>query len=107
MQSWLYLPLWLILLILTIWIVKDTILFFFIWPAYDSTKSETQPHAMIGKIGLAREDLNPDGYVDIEGELWYAECIKGVHIIKEEEKIRVIGMDGLKVIVEPDDMVMG
>ncbi|HEY1872730.1 MAG TPA: NfeD family protein, partial [Chitinophagaceae bacterium] len=54
--------------------------------------------ALIDKIGLANETLDPKGMVLIHGELWQSESLSGV--INKGEKIRVKEMQGFKLFVE-------
>ncbi len=56
--------------------------------------------ALIGKVGVAKDELNLDGIVHIEGEEWGAESEDG--IIKEGEKVVVSRIEGLKVIVKKE-----
>ena len=55
--------------------------------------------ALIGKKGTAKTDINGEGYVLIEGELWRARSAKGERI-KMGERVRVVGVYGLTVLVE-------
>ena len=54
--------------------------------------------AMIGEVGVARTNLQPDGKVFVHGELWNAIAKSDV---AEGSRVRVRDVDGLKVIVEP------
>jgi membrane-bound serine protease (ClpP class) len=60
----------------------------------------TGMEGLIGASGFAREALMPDvaGYVDVHGELWRALTRRPV---AERQHIRVIGSNGLTLIVEP------
>lgn len=53
----------------------------------------TGQEGLIGLIGTARSDLQPDGMVFVEGELWKATAEDGA--IKAGEKVVVTGVDGL------------
>ncbi|HYC89581.1 MAG TPA: nodulation protein NfeD [Thermoanaerobaculia bacterium] len=53
--------------------------------------------AMIGEIGIARTPLGPDGKVFVHGELWNASA-NGE--IAAGSRVRVRGVEGLRVIVE-------
>jgi membrane protein implicated in regulation of membrane protease activity len=87
-------------LITFLWILKDSILFFFVWPAYDWNNLKSKVNPIIGKTGIARETLYTSGYVSIDGELWNAEHVSGQGLIRAGEKVRVVHLDGLKVFVE-------
>jgi len=56
----------------------------------------TGKEGLIGSSGVATTDLDPEGVVEIRGELWSAIAQRK---IKAGEKIRVQEMDGLKVKV--------
>lgn len=58
----------------------------------------TGPEALIGETGEAIEALSPLGTVSIHGERWKAESVAGN--IEQGKKIRVTGMQNLKLYVE-------
>ena len=60
----------------------------------------TGTEAMIGEIGVARTALGPDGKVFVRGELWNATARAP---IAEGSRVKVSGVDGLRVTVEPAD----
>ena len=53
---------------------------------------------LIGAVATAVTDCRPDGAVRIRGETWQARCASGVDA---GQRVRVVGRDGLTVIVEP------
>jgi hypothetical protein len=55
-QYWVVIPVWLFWSIIGFWIVKDLILFPFIWRAYDWDRAG-KSRSMIGERGVAREKL--------------------------------------------------
>jgi len=85
-----------------LWIAKDVVLFPCVWRAYDWDDPQ-RSRPMIGKRGRVREKLDPEGYVEIGGELWRAEAEASSQPIGEGKGITVVGMDGLLLIVKPDD----
>lgn len=60
----------------------------------------TGSEAMIGEIGVARTAVQADGKVFVHGELWNATAPIA---IAEGSRVRVRGVDGLRVVVEPAD----
>jgi membrane-bound serine protease (ClpP class) len=56
---------------------------------------------MIGEIGRAVSSVNPDGVVQIRDALWRASTNRATPI-EELERVRVIGIDGLVLEVEPE-----
>lgn len=61
-------------------------------------KPVTGAQALIGRTATARTDLNPSGYVFVEGERWDATSESGA--INAGEKIVITALDGLKVKVK-------
>jgi membrane-bound serine protease (ClpP class) len=60
----------------------------------------TGTSAMIGEIGIARTAVDGDGKVFVHGELWNA---MAKDTIPEGARVRVRGVEGMRVIVEPVD----
>ena len=65
------LPAWVGGIILLLWVAKDAILYPSLKPGYE-TGVKTGSERLVGLIGIARQDLGPDGYVLVNGELWKA-----------------------------------
>ena len=99
-QQWINIPIWFSLTFIFMWLLKDTILFPFVWRAYDWEKSG-RSQSMIGKQGIARERLAPSGYVLVQGELWKAERAEAGRPIESGEFVRIVKMKGLKLFVIP------
>lgn len=99
-EHWVVLPVWLFWSIIGFWIVKDALLFPFVWRAYDWNRSG-QSGSMIGAQGIATQSLAPSGYVRIRGELWRAERIGKGPPIEAGQIVRVEKMEGLTVFVVP------
>ena len=57
---------------------------------------------MVSMIGTARTDLNPDGQIFINGEIWQAVVLDGTHI-KKGEKVSVLSSEGLRLMVKKTD----
>lgn len=55
------------------------------------------PEALIGAIGVAQQEVAPHGQILVHGELWQAESESP---IAEGESVRVLGVQGLKLLVE-------
>jgi membrane protein implicated in regulation of membrane protease activity len=99
-QHWVALPTWLFWSIIGFWIVKDVLMFPFVWRAYDWDRS-LQSGPMIGARGIARQRLAPSGYVRIKGELWRAERFGKGPPIEAGQAVRVEKREGLTVFVVP------
>ncbi len=61
----------------------------------------TGREGMIGEIGVARTALGPEGKVFVHGELWNATARAA---IPEGTRVRVAGVDGLHLVVEPAEV---
>ncbi|HSO27570.1 MAG TPA: NfeD family protein, partial [Anaerolineales bacterium] len=55
--------------------------------------------SLTGRIGIVHTELNPRGLVQLEGEQWSAELMPGEAPILRGERVRVMMVDGLKLIV--------
>lgn len=99
-QRWVDLPAWIFWGSLIIWVVKDAVLYPFVWRAYDWDRSKDSD-AMVGAKGIAKERLAPSGYVQVRGELWKAELAEGFQSVEEGEPVIVREIRGLTLIVEP------
>jgi membrane protein implicated in regulation of membrane protease activity len=99
-RNWVVLPVWLFWGILGFWMVKDAVLFPFVWRAYDRERPG-RSRSMIGARGIAKERLAPGGYVQIHGELWRAVKIDNGPPIEMGQSVKIVKMDGLTLFVEP------
>jgi membrane-bound serine protease (ClpP class) len=57
---------------------------------------------MIGELGRAITDISPDGVVQIRQALWRATTNRATPI-EELDQVRVVGIDGLVLEVEPEE----
>ena len=65
-------------------------------------KTSTNADRLIGKIGIVLsdiEDVQKTGQVKVEGEIWTAKSQSAP--ITKDSKIRVLAIEGVKLIVEP------
>lgn len=93
-------PGWLAWTLFGIWVLKDVLLFPFVWTAYST---EAPGAAMTGRVGETRGRLEPDGYIRVGGELWWAELPPGAPAVDDGERVKVLGQRGLTLIVERAD----
>ena len=94
-QRWTDLPLRFIWGLLILWVIKDVVLFFFVWRAYQRVANP-----LIGMKGVAEERLAPSGYIRVHGELWQAEMIREGPPIEKGEFVRIQGIRGLVLLVQ-------
>jgi membrane-bound ClpP family serine protease len=97
-RSYLHLPGWAIAAVVAAWVSKDVILFPFIWRSYDGDRPGLS-RTMTGSIGVVKQALAPEGFVQINGELWKAEAIDGEKVIDRGATVRVVSRIGLTVQV--------
>jgi membrane protein implicated in regulation of membrane protease activity len=58
---------------------------------------------MIGERGIVKKRLDPSGYIQIGGELWWAENLEAGSPIEIGHLVQVIKMEGLKLFVRFED----
>jgi membrane protein implicated in regulation of membrane protease activity len=100
-RRWVDLPIWLVGAIVVLWVIKEIVLFPFVWRSYDPERP-ARSGSIEGARGIAVDDLHPSGYVEIGAELWKAEVVGGAAPIKRGEHVRVSGIRGLTLLVKPD-----
>jgi membrane-bound serine protease (ClpP class) len=59
----------------------------------------TRDEQLVGVEGVVLRDLRPLGVVQIASEHWTAEAVRGTP--RKGDRVRVVGMEGLKLTVEP------
>jgi membrane-bound serine protease (ClpP class) len=52
---------------------------------------------MVGQTGLVKTPLDPEGHVQVDGELWQAVAADGP--VAAGEQVRITGVDGLTLTV--------
>jgi membrane-bound serine protease (ClpP class) len=63
------------------------------------TPVKTGMESMVGRMGTARSDLIPDGYIQVGGESWKAEVLPGEGSIPAGSRVEVVQVDGMKLVV--------
>ncbi len=61
-------------------------------------KAEVGPEALIGKTAIIVRELNPEGLIEVEGELWRAREING-DLVRVGERVKIISHKGLLLLV--------
>ena len=98
-RRWVDFPLWFFWGSVFIWIVKDAVLFPFVWRAYDWSRSK-DVHLLVGTEGIVEERLAPSGYIRVHGELWQAEMIREGPPIEKGKGVRIQGIRGFVLLVQ-------
>ena len=101
LREWVDLPIWFICALVALLVIKDIALYPFVWRAYDP-ESPALTNRMEGAQGIAIEDLNPTGYVEIGAERWQAEVTGDGPSIRLGQRVRVHGIRGLTLLVQLD-----
>jgi len=101
-RQWVDIPVWLIWGLVALMIIKDIIMFPRVWRSYDQSRPG-DPTSIIGMRGIAQDRLAPTGYIQVRSELWRAEVIEGYPPIANGKYVRVVGIEGLTLIVQAED----
>lgn len=100
-RKWVDLPIWFICGLVAFLVIKDIAMFPLVWRSYDPD-DPALTNTMEGARGIALNDLHPSGYVEIGAERWQAEVIEGGPPIRRGQRVRVHGIRGLTLLVQPD-----
>jgi membrane protein implicated in regulation of membrane protease activity len=98
-RKWMDLPAWFVWGLVAFWVAKDVILFHFVWRAFD--RDSPGGHSIVCAQGIVEKPLAPLGYIRVRGELWQAERVGGGGPIDRGETVRVRGIRGLTLLVQP------
>ncbi|MEX2533629.1 MAG: NfeD family protein [Nitriliruptoraceae bacterium] len=96
-------------LALSAWLVAATTLTVFVFFVFVMTtvlRAQAGPEGvtledLVGRSGIVRSVLNPEGHVYIDGALWRARWTGGTKRVKVGTPVTVHGVDGALVLVEP------
>ena len=88
LHAWLGLPVWAALTVLGVVMMKDVICYPFLRKAYQLEASGAAQ--LVGQRGVARDSLDPAGYVYVHGELWRARIEAGADAIPAGADVRVV-----------------
>ena len=95
-KHWITIPYKIFYGIVSAWVIKDVILFFYTWKAYIPKKDDI----MIGKRGVTLERITDTGYITINGEQWSA-LNRSESPIEKGQEILVVERKGLTLFVMP------
>lgn len=97
-------PQWLAVLGFGGWVLKDIFLYPFVRTAYQAS-GKTGPQALVGAKGVATDDLAPNGFVRVRGELWRAVANPNDQMICSGTEVQILAVEGMTLRVralEPD-----
>lgn len=100
-HRWFDLPVTAAAAIFVLWIAKDAALYPFLHSAYE-TGVPSAADKMVGATGVAKEALDPEGFVQIGGELWKAKTRDPLATVRPGDRIRVEQVRGMKLVVSAD-----
>ncbi len=101
-QQWIEISSWLEGSIIGLWVLKDIILYPFVWRSYKGGASK-EHDSMIGRYGVVQDRLDPSGRILVGGELWNASVsAEDGHAIEKDQCVRVRKIKGLTLYVEPE-----
>ena len=84
-----------------IWVVAEIALFPVFRIAYETGGTRAGAEALVGALGVAQEDLDPEGYVRVGAERWRAVVASGCAPVAAGAKVRVREVRQLTLVVEP------
>lgn len=90
------------LAVVAAWIAKDVLLFPLVRVAY-APGDDRGPGGLRGARGVVVEALAPEGRVRVGAELWRARLREGAGPVGEGSAVRVERVEGLTVVVVPED----
>lgn len=98
------LPLWAAIAAIAISVGKDFVMYPLVRRAYDAD-GRNAAEDLIGQIAVAKQPLNPTGYVQVRGQLWQARTADGEPAIEEGGLVRVREVKGMTLIVSRGNRV--
>ena len=87
-------------LLFGIWVAKDFALYPVLRVGYQPSAPDGSG-SLVGALGIARERLDPSGYVRVGSELWRAELVQGQPPVESGASVRVVSVHRLTLRVEP------
>jgi len=96
--EWMQLLLFSVLSVLSVLLFRNRVL-----KIFQADPQQPAVDLLVGEIGTASEDLAPGsvGKVELRGTAWSARN-RGAAILTRGTRVRVVGVDGLTLFVEPE-----
>ncbi len=98
LRRWIDYPIWAGVLVMALLVVKDAILYPFLKPGYERDV-KTGIARLVGSQGIVKQTLQPDGFIQIAGELWKARASQGGGSIPVGVRVSIDSADGMTLIV--------
>jgi membrane protein implicated in regulation of membrane protease activity len=84
-----------------IWVLGEIALFPFLRVGYETGGTQGGAEALVGALGVAQEDLDPEGYVRMGAERWRAVVASECAPVAAGAEVRVREVRQLTLVVEP------
>ena len=104
MREWIDISLSVVFGVLAIVVIKDFLLYPFLRSAYD-TRVKTGVAQLIGSQGVVKQDVDPEGYVLVRGELWKARLKHNDRAAPKGTEVQIEAADGMTLIVQPIELL--
>lgn len=91
------LPAWVAFGLLGLLVIKDVVFYPLLRTAYEVGTSGAA--RLVGQTGVARDRLDPAGYVYLRGELWHAQIEQGSEPIQSGASVKVVAGNRMTLTV--------
>ena len=98
LSHWDFITGWLAVGAFLAWLLKDLLLYPLLRRAYEND-TKTGSAAMVGKTGVAEQDLAPHGYIRVRGELWLAVAAPPDRLVRAGTHVEVVSADRMRLSV--------
>jgi membrane protein implicated in regulation of membrane protease activity len=98
LHRWLDLPLEFAIGLFVLYVAKDFVIYPYVRKAYEP-HNKTGAELLIGCVGLTKQRLDPEGYVQVKGELWRAVADPPGEPIPPGQPVRIQAVSGLTLVV--------
>jgi len=98
LHRWLDLPLEFAIGLFVLYVAKDFIIYPYVRKAYEP-HDKTGAELLIGCVGLTKQRLDPEGYVQVKGELWRAVADPPGEPIPAGRPVRIQSVSALTLVV--------
>ena len=98
LNRWMDLPIWAGVVVMVLLTIKDAILYPFLKAAYERDV-KTGIARLIGGRGVVKQTLQPEGFVQVAGELWKARAAPAGQTIAAGTQVLIEAADGMTLIV--------
>ena len=98
LKRWMDLPIWAGVAVMALVVVKDAALYPFLKAGYE-TDVKTGIARLVGGRGVIKQTLEPEGFVQVAGELWKARAGRAGQTIAAGTRVSIEAADGMTLIV--------